>query len=70
MGSECVSNLQDGQEDPENYRPFILTLVQGKVIEQIIFNIFAWHIWHNPVIRTKQYDLMKGRSCFANLILL
>lgn len=35
------------KEDPGNYRFDILTLVSGKVMEQIISNVITRHIWGN-----------------------
>ncbi|GAB0202180.1 mitochondrial enolase superfamily member 1 [Grus japonensis] len=45
-----------------------LTLVPGKVIEQIILSEITWHVQDNQAIRPSQHGFMKGRSCLANLI--
>ncbi|GAB0187654.1 mitochondrial enolase superfamily member 1 [Grus japonensis] len=49
------------KEDPGNYRPVSLTLVLGKVMEQIILSAIMWHVQDN-------HGFMKGRSCLTNLI--
>ncbi|PKU27542.1 rna-directed dna polymerase from mobile element jockey-like [Limosa lapponica baueri] len=56
------------KEDAGNYRLVSLTLVPGKVMQQIIFSNITWHIQENQVIRSSQHGFMKGRSCLTNLI--
>ncbi|KAJ7406010.1 RNA-directed DNA polymerase from mobile element jockey-like protein [Pitangus sulphuratus] len=56
------------KEDLENYRPISLTLVPGKVMEQIILSEITWHLQDRQGIRPSQHRFRKGRSCLTNLI--
>ena len=56
------------REDPGNYRPVSLTLVPGKVMEQIVLREIMWHVRDNQGIRPSQHGFTKGRSCLTNLI--
>ncbi len=50
------------KEDSGNYRPVNLTLVPGKVNEQIILREITSHVQDNWRIRNNQHELMEGRS--------
>ena len=56
------------KDDPGNSRPVSLTLVPGKVMEQVILSAIKSHIMDNQGIRPSQHGFMKGRSCLTNLI--
>ena len=56
------------KEDPGKYRPVSLTLVPGKVMEQIVLREIRWHVWNNQGVRPRQHGFMKGRSCLTTLI--
>ena len=56
------------KEDPGNYKPVSLTLVPGKVMEQIIMGDVTWHVHSIQGIRPSQHGFMKGRTCLTNLI--
>ena len=48
------------KEDPRNYRPVSLTLVPGKVMEQIILGENTWHVPGIEEIRPSQHRFIKG----------
>ncbi|KAK4818317.1 hypothetical protein QYF61_010779 [Mycteria americana] len=49
---------KEGQkEDLGNYRPVSLTLVLGKVMEEIILSAITQHVQHNQVIRPSQHSM-------------
>jgi len=41
-----------------NFTPVSLTLVLGKVLEQIVLSVITWHIEDNQVIRPSQHEFM------------
>jgi len=59
---------QDQKEYPGSYRPVSLTMVPGKVMEQLILSTITWHTQDNQVFRPSQQGLlMIGTSCLTNL---
>ena len=56
------------KEDPGNYSPVSLTLVPGKVMEQIILGEITRHMCDIQGIRPSQHGFMKRRSYLTNLI--
>ena len=48
------------REDPGNFRPVSLTLVLGKVMEQIGLREITWHVLDNRGIRPSQHGFTKG----------
>jgi len=67
--ANVMTIYEKGQkEDQGHYRPVSLTLVPGKVMEQIILSAIIWHIQDNEAIRPSQHGFMKSRSCLTNLI--
>ncbi|KAJ7396814.1 RNA-directed DNA polymerase from mobile element jockey-like protein [Pitangus sulphuratus] len=67
---ECVKERKrkGWKEDLENYRPINLTLVPGKVMEQIILMVITQHLQDCQGIRPSQHGFRKSRSCLTNLI--
>lgn len=51
------------KEDLGNYRPGSLSLVPGKVMEQI-----TQHVQDKQVMGCRQHGFMEGGPCLANLI--
>ena len=56
------------KDDPGSYRPIGLTLVSGKVMEQIILGAITDQLKVNQGIRPSQHRFANGRSCLSNLI--
>ena len=56
------------KEDLGNYRPVSLTLVPGKVMEQIILGEITRHVLGIQEIRPSQHRFMRCRLCLTNLI--
>ncbi|KAK4822388.1 hypothetical protein QYF61_014158, partial [Mycteria americana] len=56
------------KEDLGNYRPVSVTLVLGKLMEQIIPSAITQHVEDNQGIKPSQHGFRKGRSCLTNLI--
>ncbi|KAK4819995.1 hypothetical protein QYF61_017374 [Mycteria americana] len=56
------------KENPGNYGPVSLTLVPGKVREQIVLSAITHLVQDNHMIRPSQRGFMKGRSYLTNLI--
>ena len=56
------------KEDPGNYRPVSLTLVPGKVVEQIVMGEITQHVCGIQEIRPSQHRFMRCRLCLTNLI--
>ena len=60
--------IKGQKDDPGSYRPISLTLVPGKVMEQIISGTIMDQLKVNQGIRPSQHGFMNGRSCLTNLI--
>jgi len=59
---------KDQKEDPGNCRPVSLTSVPGKIMEQFIWRALSRHMKHSQWFMPSQHGILKGRSCFTNLI--
>ncbi|PKU44300.1 rna-directed dna polymerase from mobile element jockey-like [Limosa lapponica baueri] len=68
LANETPIHKKGWKDDPGNSRPVSLTLVPGKVMEQIILSAIMWRMKDAQVIRPSQQGFMKGRSCLTNLI--
>jgi len=56
------------KENLGNHRPVSLTSMQGMIMERFIQSALTRHVKDNQGIRPSQHRLVKGRSCFTNLI--
>jgi len=50
------------KEDPGNYRPFSLTSMPGKMMEQLILDVTIKQVEEKKVIGSSQHDFTKGKS--------
>ncbi|PKU41174.1 rna-directed dna polymerase from mobile element jockey- hypothetical protein [Limosa lapponica baueri] len=60
IGLHGIHQRMDQKEDLGNYRPASLTLMLGKVMEQIILSAITRHVQDNRVIRPSQNEFIKG----------
>jgi len=56
------------KENLGNYRPVSLTSVPGKLMEQLIPDIFSKQVEEKEVTRSSQHRSTKEKSCFISLI--
>lgn len=56
------------KENTGNYRLVNLTLITGRVIEQLIRESISRHVKDEKVIRSDQQGFTMGKSCFTNFI--
>lgn len=56
------------KENLGNDRPFRLTLVPGKVMEQSMLSEITQHVWDVRMIRPSQHKFIEVRSCLTSLI--
>lgn len=56
------------KEDPGSYRSDSITLIAGKVAEQLILNTISRHSKDKEIIRTSQHSFTKRKSCSTNLV--
>ncbi|TRZ10158.1 hypothetical protein HGM15179_016951 [Zosterops borbonicus] len=70
MTESCVTAIhKKGQkEDLGNYRPVSLSVVPGKVMEQIILCATTPNLEDGDGLRASQNGFRRGRFCLANLI--
>lgn len=52
----------------KNYILLCVTLMQGRVTEQIILSAITWHKQHNKAIRPSQHDFTKGMAWLDSVL--
>lgn len=57
--ANVIPIYKNGQ-DPGNYRPVILTLVLGNIMEQIVLSVTTWHVQDNQGNRPSQHEFTKA----------
>lgn len=62
--------LQGKKEDSGCYRPVSLTLVPGKMLEQILMDTRLRHMENKGVTGPSQNGFTKGKSCLTNSVVL
>lgn len=56
------------KKDPENYRPFSLTSIPAKVVEQLILETISRRTNNKKIVRSHQHGFTKQKPCLINLI--
>ncbi|GAB0209103.1 mitochondrial enolase superfamily member 1 [Grus japonensis] len=72
MGNLVTQDMEKAEkgkkEDPGNYRLVSLTLIAGKVTEQIILETTSRHMKDKKIIRNSQHEFTTGKLCLTNFI--
>ncbi|KAK4831696.1 hypothetical protein QYF61_018748 [Mycteria americana] len=56
------------KEEPGNYKLVTLTLIPGKMTEQLILETISSHLKDKKMIWSSQHGFTQGRSCLTNLV--
>ena len=63
-----LSSRRAKKEDPGKCRQLSLTLIPGKMMEQLILETFSRHAKGKKVIVSSQHGFSKGNSGLTNLL--
>ncbi|PKU35701.1 rna-directed dna polymerase from mobile element jockey- hypothetical protein [Limosa lapponica baueri] len=60
--------IKGKKEEPGNYRPISLTLVPGKIMEQMLLKTLLRHMGNKEGADDSQHGFTKRKLCLANFV--
>lgn len=67
MNTFITGIIKGKMDDLWNYRLVSLTLIPGKMLEQLILEMLSRHIKEKKIIKRSQHGFIKEQSCLTNL---
>lgn len=68
--ANVIPTFKKGKKDPGHYRLVNLSLVPGKVMEQLILKTISRHMKDKNDVKSSQHGFTDGKSCSTTLITL